>query len=93
MAAGPCYCVGTAGTTLASALEALPGVCDGKEKTLMLSVQNVGTKTVTMDRGFPLAFSPGTLDERELVEYAAVLTGAGEDPPPGVDEALTSRRR
>ena len=62
MAAGPRYCVGTSGTTLASALEALPGVCDGKEKILMLSVQNVGTETVTVDRGFPLAYNPGTLD-------------------------------
>ena len=73
MAAGPRYCVGTAGTTLASALEALPGVCEGKDKTLMLSVQNTSSETVTVDRGFPLAFNPGTLDERELADYVAAL--------------------
>ena len=49
-----------------SSLEALPGVCEGSESSLMLSVKNTGVEAVTVDRWLPLAFGPGSIDEGKL---------------------------
>jgi len=49
----------------------------------MLSVKNTGVEAVTLERGLPLAFSPGSIAEEELTEYVASLgeTRDGTEPP------------
>ena len=52
---------------------------------------NAGAEVVTVDRGFPLAFSPGTVDEKDLAEFASSLVELSEGTVSSREPAEDSR--
>ena len=61
-------------------------MCEGERRAFKLSGKNIGLEAVAAGRGFLLAFSPGTIEESELAEYAAWLAEDESEPYPAVAE-------